>query len=221
MVPGVTTVQAVVFDMDGLLLDTERLALAAFEQTCTHFTLGDQRAVFNRCVGTSHVRGTEVLREGLGHLVDPAEFRRLWDDRYAEITTRPIPLKTGASELLSTLAQRGIPAAVATSTRTAQAERHLRHTGILDAFATVIGGDQVERGKPHPDIYLKAVAALGAVPAVCLALEDSENGVRAAVAAGLVVFQIPDLIPPSSDLLALGHQVRESLAHVRAELFSA
>ena len=216
-----TTLQAVVFDMDGLLLDTERLALAAFELTCTHFSLGDQRAVFNRCVGTSHVRGTEVLHEGLGHRVDAGAFRQVWDERYAEITTRPIPLKAGVRDMLATLSRRGIPAAVATSTRTAQAQRHLRHTGILESFAVVIGGDQVERGKPYPDIYLKAVETLGASAEACLALEDSENGVRAAVAAGLRVIQIPDLIQPSSDLLALGHQVRESLLQVHAELFGA
>jgi beta-phosphoglucomutase-like phosphatase (HAD superfamily) len=85
---------------------------------------------------------------------------------------------------------------------------------LLDYFEIVIGGDQVERGKPDPDIYLKAASALSAAPSKCLALEDSTNGVKAAVAAGMTVVQIPDLVQPNEELLQLGHIVLSSLADV-------
>jgi beta-phosphoglucomutase-like phosphatase (HAD superfamily) len=104
--------------------------------------------------------------------------------------------------------------AVATSTRTKRATEKLGDAGLLDYFKIVIGGDQVEQGKPDPEIYLKAASALSSAPSRCLALEDSANGVKAAVAAGMTVVQIPDLVPPSDELLQLGHIVLSSLADV-------
>jgi beta-phosphoglucomutase-like phosphatase (HAD superfamily) len=92
----------------------------------------------------------------------------------------------------------------------------LRKSGVLDRFQAVIGSDQVRNGKPEPDIYLKAAGLLNARPERCLALEDSENGVRAAVGAGMTVVQIPDLVQPSAELLALGHIVLDSLREVAA-----
>jgi putative acetyltransferase len=113
----------------------------------------------------------------------------------------------------------GLPAAVATSASTTRARRNLEAAGLLERFATVAGADQVSRGKPHPDVYLHAAQLLKVDPSECLALEDSDNGVRAAVAAGMCVVQIPDLIPPSPELLKLGHIVLPGLADVASYPF--
>jgi len=209
-------VAAVVFDMDGLLLDSERLALAAFIETCDHFGLGDHTAVFMRCVGANHTPGEQILRAGLPGNVDHLAFGRLWDAKYVEHTSDlAIPLKSGAAELLQELKGFGVPMAVATSTSTSRAMRKLQRSGIMQHFDVIVGGDQVARSKPCPDIYLRAAEGLRIQPERCLALEDSENGVRSAMGAGMQVIQIPDLVQPSAALRTLGHTVLTSLHDVR------
>ena len=91
----------------------------------------------------------------------------------------------------------------------------------MEKFVAIVGGDQVQKSKPHPDIYFKAAAILGVTPKNCLALEDSENGVRSAVSAGMTVVQIPDLVQPSLDLRGLGHIVLGSLRDVANYAFAA
>ena len=207
--------EAIIFDMDGLLLDTERIALSAFLATCDQMGVRAEEELFLRCIGTNQTLGREVLEAGLQDQVDYLIFEQAWDRKYVELTSdRPVPLKDGAVELLEHIASMRIPVAVATSTRTARAHDKLKSSGILDRFQTIVGGDQVQNGKPAPDIYLKAAGTLSARAGRCLALEDSENGVRAAVSAGMTVVQVPDLVQPSRDLLALGHIVLGSLHEV-------
>jgi HAD superfamily hydrolase (TIGR01509 family) len=213
--------QAVIFDMDGLLLDSERIAFAAFKFACARFNLGDQSKVFMRCVGTNQLAGEKILYQEFRAIANVSEFIKVWDDRYlAETTKQPVPLKPGANALLQRLVELKLPLAVATSTKTLRARAKLEFSGILSHFSEVVGGDQVEQSKPAPEIYWHAAQMLGVNPKHCLVLEDSENGVRAGVAAGMQVIQIPDLIEPSSDLLALGVPVMRNLEDVLSLHFS-
>lgn len=206
---------AVIFDMDGLLLDSETLALSAFEKTCARFELGDLSHVFRSLIGTNSVLGKALLQEGLSGIMDHEVFSADWQENYRELTENvPVPLMTGVQDFLAHTTALNIPMAVATSSQTAHAHNKLGHAGILDYFRQIIGGDQVEHSKPAPDIYLRAASALSVDPVKCLALEDSANGVRAAVAAGMTVVQIPDLVQPDKQLLELGHIVLPSLAKV-------
>jgi HAD superfamily hydrolase (TIGR01509 family) len=191
--------------MDGLLLDTERIAYDAFRLTCDDFGLGDETPVFIGCIGTNTAAGLQVLEEGLAGKADHAAFDRAWSETYARmIAARPPDLKAGAVELLEYLSASGIPKAVATSTASERARRKLETAGIAQWFQAIIGGDQVARSKPHPEIYVRAAAALGVEPRECLALEDSNNGVRSALAAGMTVIQVPDLAPCAKDLARAG-----------------
>jgi HAD superfamily hydrolase (TIGR01509 family) len=209
-------VAAVIFDMDGLLLDSERLARAAFVDTCEHFGLGDQTALFTQCVGINQEHGKHVLRKGLRGKADDLAFGHLWNAKCVEyMSDAAIPLKTGAAELLQDLKGAGVPMAVATSTPNPRATQMLRNSGMLRSFDVVVAGDQVQRSKPLPDIYLRAAELLDVRPEGCLALEDSENGVRSALAAGMTVIQVPDLVAPSDALRELGHTILESLHEVR------
>ena len=213
--------RAVIFDMDGLLLDTERLALRTFNETCSEFGIGAQHDLFRKLIGRNQASGDEILRAELHGQVDIGVFGKVWNRKYTELTTdRPIPVKPGATELLAHLGCREVPLAVATSTNSNVAQRKLKGAGILQHFRLVVGGEQVAHGKPYPEIYTRAALDLGVEPQACIAVEDSENGVRAAVAAGMTVLQVPDLVPPSPELLRLGHTVLPDLHHV-LELLSA
>lgn len=204
-------IAAVVFDMDGLLLDTERLSRAAYVETCRAFRLDVDEELFLSLVGLNHAAGSARLAEGLAGIADAGLFDRHWQQAFADLLSAGIPVKPGADDLLEGLAGAGIPFAIATSTRTETALRHLAAAGIGRHFDIVVGGDQVPRGKPAPDIYLEAAARLGARPERCAAFEDSENGVRAAMAAGMTTVQIPDLKHPTPDFLRLGHLVAPDL----------
>jgi len=209
------SLDAVIFDLDGLLLDTEHHSELAFHQTAADHGLDDMGWLFQSLVGTNEETHRTTLSERLGELTDPVAFRRNWVDHFHQsMDNEPPGLLPGVQDMLLWLEQENIKRAVATSSTTPAGEKKLVDAGIRDIFTTVICGDQVPRSKPHPDIYLKAGDAIGADMSRSLGLEDSANGVRAAHAAGLQVIQIPDRAPPTPELLQLGHRVCDSMSDV-------
>lgn len=207
--------EAVIFDMDGTLLDTERIAQESFIAACRELGVEPRMDLLLRCVGAAATLARQVIREGYGPHFDTEALFQAWNRHFSQLSLyTPAPVKEGAVALLDTVARLGLPMAVATSSGTAHAREKLRNAGLLERFRIVIGADQVSRPKPDPEVYLKAAEFLGADPKACLALEDSEYGVRAAHAAGMTVVQIPDMIQPTADLRALGHIVLESLQEV-------
>ena len=210
-------INAVIFDMDGLLIDSERIALATFQSACDHKMLGDQLALYQEILGTNTNHTITTLTAAFEPKgIDTSQFMSEWMDNYRTITTQqPVPLMKGAKALLAYLDDIQVPAAVATSTDTDLACKKLEMAGIYGYFRTITGGDQVANSKPEPDIYLKAAGSIDSEPTHSLALEDSPNGVRAATSAGMQVIQIPDLVQPDEALLELGHQVKPDLLSVR------
>ena len=207
--------EAIVFDMDGLLLDSERIVLDAFLLVCEHFELGDRTELLKQCIGTNRDYTRARMTEAFGSGVDFNEFQKMWTLKHEEIVgDDAMPLMDGARELLDLIQQLDIPRAVATSTRSAHALDRLEKASLLHYFEFVVGGDQVTNSKPDPEIYLAATQKLGCNPTSCLAFEDSENGVRAALGAGLRVIQVPDLVAPSANVRALGHTILASLRDV-------
>ena len=206
---------AVVFDLDGLLLDTERIALSTFVDSCREFGFDPDLRVYYKCIGTTFSRTKEILTDGYGKTFPLDAISELWSEKYHEETSdKPIPLKAGALSLLRYLEKEGVKKAIVTSTRQESARRWLANTEILHFFDFVLGGDQISNGKPNPEIYLTACHKLDEKPLNCLALEDSDNGVLSALNAGLVVIQVPDLVQPSADVRALGHRIAKSLVEV-------
>lgn len=212
---------AVLFDMDGLLLDSERVALAIMAQCAGELGLSWEPRVGLRMIGRNVIDANRVLREHYGDdaRLDalPAAFRAHYD---RHIDERAIPLKPGVAQLLDLLDAHDIPCAVATSTQRERATRKLDRSGILRRFDALVGGDDVERGKPAPDIYLAAARALAVEPARCLVLEDSNTGARAGLAAGMAVVMVPDLLEPDAAVVALGAHCRASLLEVADQLHS-
>ncbi|MFT6557874.1 HAD family hydrolase [Sneathiella sp.] len=211
---------AVIFDMDGLLLDTERISLAAFKQTCDAFDLPFDPALYNTLVGCNMVHIEGLLNKNV-EAFPGTPFMDMWQQIYHdEAVMKPVPLKEGVVDFLTFLEAENIPRAVATSTGYKKAVRKLSNAGILDFFHHLSTGDQVTNSKPHPEIYLQAAAKLDIQPERCLALEDSDNGVRAAHGANMLVFQIPDLVDPSPSVRKLDHRIIPSMKVAHA-LFKA
>jgi len=210
-------VRAVVFDMDGLLLDTEKPVRAATFKLAEAVGKPMDEATYATLIGRTYAG----VREGLLRHFGPEtleDFGVRWREFIDRELAGGVRLMAGVTELLDHLDGIGLPAAVATSTARARAVHHLERAGIAHRFRTVVGGDDVAQGKPHPEPYLKAAAALSADPAHCLALEDSHNGIRAAHAAGMMAVMVPDLLPATEEIRPLCHHVALDLHEVRAML---
>jgi HAD superfamily hydrolase (TIGR01509 family) len=213
--------QAVVFDMDGTLLDTEMV----FRDIVFEVTRGlgyDMRdEVHLAMVGASHEATNALLVEAYGvafpYTMFDDQCRAAMRIRMAEA----VPLKTGALEIVTELRARGVPLAVATSSRRHHADPHLRAAGLFDLLDAVVTRDDVEHPKPHPEPYLTAARRLGVAAEQCLAIEDSHSGVKAAHAAGMQTVMVPDLVRPSREVEALCAAVLDSLHHVRAAAFGS
>ncbi len=203
--------KGVLFDMDGLLLDTERISLLAFDQSVAGFGLPNMRHVVLACVGLRSDTRRGIIETALAGRVAYDDFNADYRARKAGLLAVEMPLRPGAASLLKTLNDLKIPCALATSTRTKSAEAHMERAELAQYFHSIIGGDQVENGKPAPDIYHKAAAAIGQGAAHCAAFEDSNPGTRAAIASGATTVQVPDIKPPDPDLLANGHVIARDL----------
>jgi len=205
----------VIFDMDGLLLDSERLARDAFVAACTEHGWTADLDVYHQCIGSTSQATETRLRAHFGEKFPYRAVDTSWSRHYhARLAKAPVPKKSGALELLQYLVNVKVPRALATSTARVTAERKLHDSGLLDYFEHRVCGGETPRGKPYPEPYQAAAERLGLKPEQCLALEDSGNGVRSAHAAGCVVIQIPDLVSPGPELSELDHQIVESLTDV-------
>jgi HAD superfamily hydrolase (TIGR01509 family) len=215
---------AVIFDNDGLTLDTEhtwtRAESALYARYGTEFTLDHKREM----LGTSGEKSALTMERHLGQPGRGDELRvELRDLVHGELDGAGVEPMPGVIELLDALAEHGLPLGLATNSGREFATRALRAAGLYERFAAVVSAEDVERPKPAPDVYLAAAAELGAEAAECVALEDSETGVAAAKAAGMTVVGVPsfpgidlaeaDLVVPSLrdprvfDLLGLGRPV--------------
>ena len=210
---------AVVFDMDGVLLDTEPLYRDAMRAACRDlgFELSDELHLAQ--VGMPAEAGDALMVKALGPNFPLQTYNDYCRRMMAEMTADGVPVKDGARELLFELKVRGIPAAVATSTGRPTAPNRLRAAGLDAFFAAVVTRSDVTNGKPHPEPFLLAAERLGVDPALCLALEDSHNGIRAAHAAGMRAIMVPDLLQATEDIMRLCHAVMPSLHHVRKAAF--
>lgn len=202
---------AVIFDMDGLMIDSERVSVACWTQAAHELALPLADDFWLRFVGLGDRDCERLLLQHIDAGQVAALFARC-HDLYEARTQEGLPLRPGILDLLQLLHDHGIARAVATSTRQPRASRKLAAAGLLPFFEVVVTSSDVAHPKPAPDIYLLAAQKLGKDPARCLALEDSPAGIRAAVGAGMTAIQVPDLVHPDDDLRALGHRIVDSLA---------
>lgn len=203
----------VVFDMDGLLLDSERPIQDAWIRICAASGITLEAEAYRQVVGLnardSRAHLSRILGERLGFEDGAGQVAEELERAFA---ASGYPLKPGAKALLDELKRRGIRCAVASSSDRSEIESRLAKAGVLDHFAAIAAGNEVARGKPAPDIFLLARERLGVEASVpCLVFEDSEPGTRAALAAGMSVVVVPDLRPPGAAVLEQCLAVLDSL----------
>lgn len=208
-------VRAVIFDMDGVIFDSERLYVDCCSEAAERLGMAGIVETCFRCIGVTTAVTHQILVDTYRDEALVDRFREesiaLFREKYA---SGLLAVKPGVRELLEYLKRRGTALAVASSTRTDIVEKELSDAGLRPFFDRVVGGDRVSRSKPNPDIFLAAAAALGEKPEHCLVIEDSFNGVRAGRAAGMQVIMVPDLLQPDDEIRALADEIEPSLVHV-------
>jgi HAD superfamily hydrolase (TIGR01509 family) len=208
----------VIFDLDGLMFDTERMWATFWEPALASLGLRYSEGLAEDARGTAGESMRAVLRKHFGPDCDTEAIIARLHELAAAAFAQPVPKKPGLDALLAYLQAHDIPMAVASSSREDVVRRHLRNGQIEPYFRAVITGDMVARSKPEPDIFLRAAEALGVAPAECLVLEDSYNGVRAGHAGGFITVMVPDLAPADDEMRALYTREFASLNDVRGWL---
>lgn len=212
-------IEAVLFDMDGLLLDTEAVYTRALLEAAEANGVEMPLEFCHSMIGVPGKECEILIQTFFGPALSIDRFRESFRSSVARELEAGLEVKAGVAEILDFLESRGLPTAVATSTGRTTADRHLQQAGLLERFKAIVTRDDVERGKPSPDIYLEAARRLGVPPDRCIALEDSHNGLRAAHAAGTMAIMVPDILQPSEEArrqcVAVARDLHEALALLR------
>ena len=209
--------EAFLLDMDGLLLDTEKVAQRAFFLSCERVDFSCHIDDYAQLTGHGSVLRDKLLANILPKDIDMKAFNHHWWESFHHILSEEVPVKKGAMEFLEYVYSQDIKIAVATSSFTESAEMLLSRAKLRPFIGLIVGGDQVKNAKPAPDIYLKAASSVNVPVQNCMAFEDSDVGTMAAHAAGVPVVQIPDINEPTQECVALGHLIFDSLDSVRTE----
>lgn len=210
-------VDAFVFDMDGVIFDSERGCLNVWRTIAEENKLPDIETVFKQCIGTTNVATRQILMDAYGRDFDVDRFTQQASKRFHErFDDGRLPILPGAESLLIKLNELGVPVGLASSTREASVRRELTDAGLIKYFKNITCGDMLKVSKPEPDIYLLACRNLCVEPSRAVAVEDSFNGIRSAYRAGMVPVMVPDLIPADEEMRQLSFEIYDSLYEVAA-----
>lgn len=211
-----TAVKGVLFDMDGIVLDTEKLYIRFWQEAAQ--ALG-YPMTFEQGLGMRSLNrkaGERQLKAYLGEEVDYEEVRsKRIEMMNAYIEEHGVELKPGIHELLAFLKEKDIKTAIATSSPLDRTKKYLSQVGLVNAFDELVSGHMVEKGKPEPDIYIYAASKLGLEPEECLVLEDSPTGIKAAFGAGCIPVMVPDQDEPDEEVRKILYAVAENLVAVK------
>ncbi len=207
--------EAAVFDMDGVIFDSERAVIECWKQIAPQYGITDIETHCIAATGLNEEATRRIFKEQYGDELPYDEMRARRRALFIEKFDQGlVPVKEGARELLKYLKDNGYKTALASSTSEGTVRRELGMAGLLDFFDFIIGGNNVTHSKPDPEIFLKAMAGLGVAPETSIVIEDSYNGVRAGHASGAFVVMVPDLLPPTDEILPLTDMVVESLTEL-------
>ena len=200
--PQEIQIEGLIFDMDGVLFDTERDSIASIIRIGKEMGFEIPREFIIKNMGRNQAEESVIYREFLGDSFDPEEFwRRYWTDRNARYDRQGMPIKPGAMELLKAALEKKIPCVVASSSLREEVWKSVDRVALREYFVDVIGGDMFEHSKPQPDIFLVGANVIGIKPENCMVIEDSLNGMKAARAAEMIVAYVKDVPTyPESEL---------------------
>ncbi len=210
-------IKAIVFDMDGVIFDSEKLYRKHWMITGAEYGIPEDtmRELCNLIAGATKERNEKLMKSRFGEDFDYMTFREKTMSRMdQDILENGVELKPGVLELFTYLKENGYRIGLATSTQRERAERNLTNAGILHYFDNIVYGGVVANGKPAPDIYLKACQDIGVKPVEAMGIEDSINGVKSSAAAGLYTVMVVDLIEPTDEIRSLAHNIFGSLFDV-------
>lgn len=212
----------VIFDMDGVIFDSERACLSCWGEIAERWELDNVEQVFRKCIGTNDYQTRMIVEEAYAPKYGDGisekllkESSKIWHSRYDE---NALPMKPGVVEILEFLGKNNVPVGLASSTKKASIERELKQAGLYNYFDNIIGGDAVKISKPDPEIYLLACNEMGADPKAVTAIEDSYNGIRSAYAAGIRPVMVPDMIEADDEMRRLSAVICKDLFEVKAFL---
>ena len=210
---------AVVFDMDGIIFDSERATMDCWIELADKYGIKNMEEAFFACIGTTMARTREIIMERYGDLFPFDAYAKEASLMYhSKYDGGRLPMKKGVIELLTFLKKEGKKIALASSTRRQTVVNQLKAAGILDYFDAVVCGDMVERSKPAPDIFLIACEEIKVLPEKTYGIEDSYNGIRAAYAGKLRPIMVPDLLPKNDEMEKLAEVILEDLLEVKEYL---
>ena len=211
-------IEAIVFDMDGVLLDTETICDRTWEMAAKAMGIDFSLDIINECRGTNVHDTSLILKNRLGQDFNVEAFLKLSSEYFHKIEAEEgLPLMKYAKEILEYLKPK-YHLILASSTRGESVKRQLKNAGLINYFESLTTGDMVTHSKPDPEIYSLACQSLGVSPECCVAVEDSPNGIRSAHAAGLNVIMVPDKIQPTEEIRGKCWQIFDSLAGLQQVL---
>ena len=204
-------ITSVIFDMDGVIFDTERLYLESCIEVGKKHELEKVEEACRKCIGITSAESDKIMKEYFGDKVPVNVYKRFCD----KFGDGKWLVKSGASELLDYLKSNGYKIALASSTLEEGVTRELRDAGLIDFFDELVCGDMVKKSKPEPDIFLEAAKRIGSSVDECLVIEDSFNGIRAAYSAGIRAIMVPDLLEPDDEMKEKAWKILPSLVEVK------